>query len=354
MSAVLKDKDHQFTLMDGMGEMERAIVVSDDLDSTTKHQVISLATRANMHLADMHKSADDFCVCIFQCKQTHGENGWEAFAARSFPSLSLGNVRAAVRAGKMIVENFSSLDADRRKRISSLSRSALFALSSAPQEVAERVHQALEAEATQIPTAAQISEWRREAELAKAEAEQVAAKAAADIDEANERLRIAQLDAESRELERSKLEARHAQQEAMLRAANDSVIALRQELAERKRAERTPVEAIVHKLPPGVQSEAEALEAIREQIATETARRDKLKSNVETTQRTLQDVQRSLENHKQSADVLAQIQEDLSRMFQKFPAVLVTSLTTKTPAAKDALKDIAGKLRALADQISPL
>ena len=139
----------------------------------------------------------------------------------------------------------------------------------------------------------------------------------------------------------------------MIRAAGDTVVALRREKAEAERQARTPVEAIEYKLPPDVQSSAEALAKIQREIAEETLRRDKLVSQVETTNRSLQDVQRSFKNHDEASKTLAQIKDHVNRIYQMFPSSLISTVTNNAPASKAALKEIAAGLRAFAHRIYP-
>lgn len=313
-----------------------------------KDRVVSHATRALIHHDLAQKHAAGFCMAVFQAREAHGPAGWDEFAKRNIPRMSASNIRAAVRAGKMLCEQLGGTDEQKRRvdGYDALSLSALSALAGASEETLEKVNHLIAMDPKSPPTASEITALRR-AEAAQEAAEE-------GMRAAQEQLRTVRSALEAKESDIRRLEQRQSEGVEMLRQTELAVTDLQDRLAEQERAARTPVESIVHKLPAGVASLEELEIAMRKDLAEKTARRDKMKGDLELTMQRLQEAQRALENQKQAADVIAQIQHDIAGMLLKYPRALTASVTAKTPAAKPALEDIAMGLRALADQIFPV
>ncbi|TBR76981.1 MAG: hypothetical protein EPN64_04470 [Burkholderiaceae bacterium] len=336
-----------------------SIVVDVDLPAQSRALVISLATRASLHLADMHRSAAAFCITLYECREAHGRTGWDEFASRNFSTLSISNARNAVRAGKLLSEQIASVQGDepqreRLARMSQLSRSALFVLANIDQDVSgEVISDIIDNPNKAPPTAAHIRQIALESKLTIAEHDERASALAAELADKSEQLAQLQLTLDSKESDRSQLEKQVAEQAQMIKAAGDTVVALRKEKADAERRARTPVEAIEYKLPPGVHDAAEALAKLKRDIAGESARRDKLVADIATSKRALESVQNSFKTHEESAGTLSSMKSAVGLLIQKYSPALIASMAQHTPTVKSALKDIATGLRAFADQISP-
>ncbi len=367
MSAVLKEatRGQDLALVttnaDNLDDssFQAIIVVDAEMAPDVKARVVGLATRAHLHLADMHKNAAAFCITVHQCREAHGPDGWGDFTKANFPQLGASNLRNAVRAGKLLVEQISGAGNEknqklRLEKLSRLSRNALFALADATPETIERVDGHLDENGKKPPTAAQITQWSQSAQLARDEAEIEMANLRAQAGELAEILKQAQDDLRIKESMRMKLERQVSEQAELIKAAGDTVLELRKGKAEAEKAARTPVEAIVHALPPGVKSEAEALKKIQKEVAEATARRNKLVDQANETARKLSDINVTFQAHKQSADIVTKIRNDVNRLVAEFSPELLSSLKSNTPITKNALKEIASHLRAFADRLSPL
>lgn len=336
-----------------------SIVVDADMPAQSRALVISLATRASLHLADMHRSAAAFCITVYECREAHGRSGWDEFASRNFPTMTASKVRNAVRAGKLLSEQVTTVKDDgtqrqRLERMSQLSRSALFVLANIDEDIAGNViTQIVESASEVTPTAAQIRQIALDSKLAIAESDERTSNMACELEQKKEMLNELQHTLDSKESDRLLLEKQVAEQAEMIKAAGDTVVALRKEKAEAERRARTPVEAIEYKLPPGVHDAAEALAKLKRDIAAESARRDKLVADIATSKRALESVQSSFKTHEESAGTLSSMKSAVGLLIQKYSPALIASMAQHTPTVKSALKDIATGLRAFADQISP-
>jgi predicted nucleic acid-binding Zn-ribbon protein len=343
------------------------IVIDANIELAAEQRdiVVAAGSRAQMHYVNMQKNAVEFCVALAETRQAHGERGWHEFASRNFPRLSLGNVRQCVRLGMQLVA-MSEGTPEQRERLRlycHLSQHALNMLIGAPEATHAKVTEELVAyehtisdpasatagEAARPPTAKEIAEWR-DLETQAQRSREEAARLTAELGEARVRLDEATAMVSRRDQEREDLERKSREQSKLLAAAESSILTLREQLATRE--SRTPVESIVHRLPKGVQTEEEALAAIRQQVSEATTRRDRLADELNNTQEALRNTQRELHNAKQTADLLAELRTDITKLLSKYPAALV-AFTEKKPEVRAARVEIAKGLRALADQLAP-
>lgn len=302
-------------------------------DDNTTSQVVTHAIEVHQAEASIRANARKLCVALFRCKtaymsgrENERKTGWVEFCARNFAVLGLSDsgLRAAVRTGKALALHEDKYPAG-IEVFDHLSRAALFVLGGNEATLVS-VQQALEKSPEMSMTADEIRkliETLNQEKVLRLETEQ--------------RLGVVQ----QANLDLAESAAQRREQATRWRE--------RAETAET--AAKTPVEAVVFKLPPGVKSEEDLREKLQQENAKLKTNNEQLKSSVETNTEKLKEVRSNLQSSEQTKNVLEDLDSDLHLMIAKFPRALTERMGSGTPAVKQQLKDIAKNLRALASAI---
>ena len=230
-------------------------------------------------------------------------------------------MRAAVRTGEALVRH-EVKHPEGIELFNRLSRAALFALGGNEQTLIT-VQQVLEATPTEIVTASDV---RR-------------------INEELSKQKILKLEAERRvtELERTNQNLLESAAERRGQAQR-----WKEELEAAELKAKTPVEALVFELPPGIKSETELKEQLTKNNEELKSENDRLLAGVESTKDKLLAIQTSFNNAEQTRNALDELESDLYLLHAKFPASMVQKMASGTPEIVEKLKSIAQALRALA------
>ncbi len=308
-------------------------LVGEDFDERTATQVIRYAIEVHQFDLSIRTSARNLCVSLYRCRSSYIEgsknkssSGWGSFCEKNFSSIGMsdGNIRAAVRTGEALVRH-EEKHPEGIELFSRLSRAALFALGGNEDT---------------LVTVQEVLAANPEANVT-----------AADVRRLNEQLQektIALLETEKR-----------------MSAIEDTNVSLTQKLDERRtqvsdwreRAElaeqraKTPVEAVVYKLPEGVKNEDELRHNLQRENASLKTEADRLRSAVDRESIKLTEVQRTLGTAEQIKHVLVDLESEIQLLRAKFTRAMVERMTSGTPAVKERLKSIAAEFRAMASAI---
>lgn len=289
------------------------------------------------HFKNMTTSAVQMCIHLYLCREefkASGEGGWEKFCEANFESygMSTGKIRQAVRTGRSLTYLYKKMDDANEKipNLDSLSRSALFILTEASPEVQERliieISAASEDQSSKAPTA---DEMRRRVEQLQGEL-------------TDTRSLIYEKDLRLQRLTNA-LDARDAEAEQ----SRNEIIALKRKLS-------TPVEHVVHKLPPGIESEQIMREKIAEEINFKKTELDRTEAEVNRLKMEKARYENEMAAKRQAKDVIDSLEADIKSMMMKYTDALMQKLSSTDPVLVAPLLDAAAqRLRALANQLSP-
>jgi hypothetical protein len=255
--------------------------------------------------------------------------GWSEWVSANFEGLGLsrGNISNAIRSGAVLLHVMKDKP-DAAKQLSKLSRAAIFALGlgGSSTEIATEV--AVVLEQGQEVTAKKITEMRQAMERLQAENSQLSEEARSH----------------------GKVQERISQQ---LLDAEQLTIELRERNADLERKAKTPVESVVHKLPPGAHSEQEAIEKLRaekQHLERETSQAAKKVDELKTEAQLLE---RRAEASRQSDRTISSLKHEVGQVMLKYGGSLLESLSASSSATRTELKDIAASLRAWANTMDP-
>lgn len=331
-------------MLSSMPELFKPITITfdEELPAEQRSHVTTRAIEVHHHAFAIRANAMGICLSLYRCREAYGngasrakssKNGWGEFCQKNFSHLNLSesNIRAAVRSGE-ILDKMQQAEPDGAAMFSRLSRAALFALGDSPELVAE-VKQILYENPDDAPTAAEIKTLR---ESLRVQSES-SGRAEAELAQAIQKLSAADI---------VTADVNH-----MLAERESEVVKLKAENADLKKAAMTPVESLVPALPKGVKTEAELLESINSSIVDKKGALQRVDLQFESAQGKLTALQRTLAQHEQTADAMAQLEADISSMISKYPDVLLQKMQDTSPAVKSALSKIAVKLHTLANHI---
>lgn len=289
------------------------------------------------HFQNMNVSAVQMCIHLYLCREqfkTSGEGGWENFCASNFEGygLSTSKIRHAVRTGRSITSISQKLkDSDTEMPdLSTISRAALFIFGDASPDVQERLiiemSAANENPNSKGPTA---DELRRRIEELQTEA------------------------AESRNLLKDKDQALHRLGHA-LTARETEVAQSRDEILKLNRKLSTPVDHVIHKLPPGIESEQIMRDRIVEEISFKKEELARAEAEVNRIKVEKTKYEAEMAAKRQAKDVLESLDADIKMMMLKYTDALMQKLSSTDPERVAPLLDTAAqRLHALANQLSP-
>lgn len=281
------------------------------------------------HLQLINASAIQMCIYLHLCREEFrctGEEGWEDFCKKNFESygLSIGNTRTAIRTGKALLMISSKYDNGELPDLRTISRSALFVFGDAPVEIQEQLlveMTAISEEKGKAPTAAEVH--RLSKHLQEAE------------DEIREK------------------DAALFRYDTALKAREEEASALRKKIDKLQLDAKTPIESLVHVLPPGVESATDMKRQLDQEIQ---AQREELAA-IELDMNRMIDRQYKLKlqtDAKQKAfNALQSLEADLNLLTQKYSELLLQKIRNADPQNIKSLTKFADRLRAMADHLAP-
>ena len=302
-------------------------------------KIMQYAMSAIAHIEQMRKSALGVCLNLYLCSEqfkASGARGWETFCEQNFASYGLqpSKIREAVRIGRSYTMIAAKRDGD-MPDLNHVSWNAMAILSSVDTESGESLVLEMEKkfeETGRGPTRRELEERLQEIE---SEHEQLK-NAAKEKDTALHR----------------NLNALNAREEE-LSSLRDQFDQVSRALESERRKRTTPVESVVEKLPKGVQSEAEAVERLREQrtqISDDIAQKEheaaRLKGEIAQ-------LAQQAAIKKQVASALDELERDFGSMAVKYSQALVEKMLGADRNNGNRLEVIANRMRAMADQLSP-
>jgi hypothetical protein len=326
-------------------------------ESTEKQQAIIAHTiEAIQSLITMRESAVKLCVSLYHCRDSFaqsGETGWESFCEANFAKLGLSQstIRASVKAGRAIAHHM--LQAANRgeppviAQLEAMSRSALFVLGDAPDEVRddliERVMSLNEARGGKAMSSGEVEREMNNLLRAKAELQDELAASQEKLSLADQAL--------------TRLNGRLLTEEGLVAEHQAKIQLLQSQLS---KVPKTPVE-VVESDPQSAEARAQR-QALEHQLSQLSHEQTIAERRLAETQAELAEANRQAEAAKRAAayrkSTAADI-EDLHSKIAALKAVWTDVYTSKQRAADPAtfgplLSGIANDLRGMADSIDPM
>lgn len=257
--------------------------------------------------------------------------GWPEWVAANFEHLGLNRARIddAIRSGQVML-TVCEPNPDSLQAFSRLSRAAIFSLGvgSEANQVTLEVKQILESSDKTL-TAKEIAEMRQN---------------------------IARLNDEKNQLSQelnnhAQATARMSQQ---LMDSEQLTIELRDRNAELEERAKTPVESLVTKLPPGAQTEQDAINMLSEKKRTLRREVEQMEGRLETVRQEAQTLERRVEGAKTSERSLSGLRDDVGQLMIKYSVALLDSMQKSSATSREELKQIATSLRGWANAMDPV
>lgn len=295
------------------------------------------------HLQVVNASAIQMCIYLHLCREEFrctGEDGWGNFCKKNFEfyGLSSSNIRNAIRTGKALLMISDKYENGELPDLRSVSRAALFVFGDAPVEIQDQLlveMTAISEEKGKSPTAAEVRQLSKNLQEAEGK-----------IRDLGDEIRDAE------ETIRTKDGALHRLIN-MTRARESEADSMREEIDRLKLKAKTPVESLVHKMPPGVES----AEQMRQLILEEVSIKKNELAEVEASIVSLLNLQTKLESNtaaKQKAyNALESLDSDILLLQRKYSDALVQNIRKADPQNDDALRKVANRLRVMADHLCP-
>ena len=326
-------------------------------ESTEKQQaIIAHSIEAIQSLITMRESAVKLCVSLYHCRESFaqsGETGWESFCEANFAKLGLSQstIRASVKAGRAIAHHM--LQASNRgeapvlAQLEAMSRSALFVLGDAPDDVRddliERVMSLNEARGGKSLSSGEVEREMNNLLRAKAELQE-------ELAASQEKLSIA-------DQALARLNGRLRTEEELVASHQEKIQRLQAQLTKSPK----PSVEVMDSDPESADARAQR-QALEHQLSQLSHEQTIAERRLAETQAELAEANRQAEAAKRAAafrkSTAADI-EDLRGKIAALKAVWTDVYTSKQRASDPAtfgplLSDIANDLRALADSIDPM
>jgi len=310
------------------------------VETVEGHQLVCAALNVRQRANDVAMAAMEMCVAMYLCREAFNaaanskEGEWQQFRQANFSGIydSEARARESVRIGRAIHEaRRADKPVDSLKK---LSRNALAAWIGACPQTRDVVIEMLD-ETDKPMTGREIEALNQELIAARASEEN----AVRMRDDAN--LRADQMDASMVELTN-----RLAQTDALVQK-------LTREKESLERSKPTVVDSIVPMLPPGVKTEAEALERVRQELTRETHRREKIESDIKSRQALLDELQRKVRDHLSADKSLTALSDEIDRIAAKWSLTVSKAIADVSADSRQRLKDLHASLMTLASQIDP-
>lgn len=307
--------------------------LEENFDERSALLVIQHARVVHQSENAIRSNARQLCISLFLCHEAYvigspakSALGWGPFCVANFSSIGLsdGNIRAAVRTGESLIRHEKNYP-EGIEQFDRLSRAALLALGG-NEETLVAVQQVLADNPDKGLTAKsirQIQDELKEEKLLRLQTE----------------IRLKTIEETNAELALSITERR------------EQAARWREKAEKAEKEARTPVEALVYQLPPGVRSEDELRTTLQTENTALLKNKERLLSDVNTSTEELIKIQKGLVTFKHVSNMLEMLEADVHLIRSKFPAVLVEKLMVNSPESKDRLRVIAFELRAIAAAI---
>lgn len=255
-------------------------------------------------------------------------HGWPAWVSANFEHLgmSMNSIRKAIRSGRAMLSVIDQRP-EAAANFAKLSKSAIFTLGNSQPEVAIEVAEILET-GTDSLTAREIEEIRERLQRSEQEVMRM----------------------QHEQMVHAQATSRMAEQ---LRQSEQLTIELRDRNSELEIKLKTPVESIVQKLPPGVQTAQEAIDQLKTQRASVHRELEQSTKRLEQVRNEISALERKAEMNQSGEKSIQALKDEVADLMLKFSAPLISSLRKSSSMSRAELASVALAIRGWADQMDP-
>ena len=291
------------------------------------------------------------CITLVRLRELVGaDKTWTTFCKQNFPTMSSGNIRSAVSAGRKIIEyQARNPTVKPQEALAHLKMGALTALGHADDKIVDQVFEL--AESGQAVTASDIQDLKAQLAELRDTNNQLSQDNKAIQEAQNAELLGAKLEASEGKLQLARLSGTLSDLQDQLSALAQENAVLEERMAEAQRAPKVQVDALDNRAET-VAKELLDLEHIRKEVQDIQTRRDTLSAQVLETSKKLDQTNQQIALATKATASIDTLAKEIDSLHARWTAVHIANLRQASALAPDALDALALQLRNLADLIS--